>query len=246
MIQIFRFSLCSIISVLLIINTRCANKEKIDTNLPWSQRMAKTILQDHPDIWSTEERTEPKWNYTYGLLSLSFLELYEKTGEQKYYDYVKKYCDELIDEKGIIKTYKKTDYNIDMINSGKILFLLYEKTSDQRYKIAIDSLREQLREHPQTEIGGFWHKKKYPHQMWLDGLYMGAPFYAQYGQVYNEPENFDAVAHWIITMEKVARDPETGLLYHGWDESKQQQWADPETGLSSNFWGRGIGWYSPA
>ena len=85
-----------------------------------------------------------------------------------------------------------------------------------------------------------------PHQMWLDGLYMGAPFYARYGVVFNEPENFDDVIHQITLMEEKARDPETGLLYHGWDESRSMFWADPKTGLSASFWGRAIGWYAMA
>ena len=42
------------------------------------------------------------------------------------------------------------------------------------------------------------------------------------------------------------RDVKTGLLYHGWDEQKQERWADPRTGRSSQFWGRATGWYAMA
>ena len=159
---------------------------------------------------------------------------------------MKDYADTLIDNNGIIKGYKKEDYNIDKINSGKMLFHLYKRTGDNRYKIAMDTLRDQLRGHPRTKIGGFWHKKRYTHQMWLDGLYMGGPFYAQYAKEFNEPESFDEIALWYMNMEKVTRDTETGLLYHGWDESKEMLWANKETGTSLNFWGRGMGWYAMA
>jgi len=119
-------------------------------------------------------------------------------------------------------------------------------TQDERYAKAIQLLRSQMQTHPRTSEGGFWHKLKYPHQMWLDGIYMAAPFLAQSARIYDEPELLNDVAHQIILMEKHARDATTGLLYHGWDESRQQRWADPVTGTSPNFWGRAMGWYAMA
>jgi unsaturated rhamnogalacturonyl hydrolase len=126
------------------------------------------------------------------------------------------------------------------------LFRLYDETGDERYKQAAFLLREQLRRQPRISEGGFWHKQIYPHQMWLDGIYMGGPFYAEFAKTFGEPEGFDDVAHQIILVESHTRDPQTGLLYHGWDESREQKWADPETGCSPNFWGRAIGWYAMA
>ena len=214
----------------------------------YAVKMGETCLLKYPSIWSwSEERVSgPKWAYAYGLVASSFIELWEYTGNERYWNRVKDYADTLIDNNGIIKGYKKEDYNIDKINSGKMLFHLYKRTGDNRYKIAMDTLRDQLRGHPRTKIGGFWHKKRYTHQMWLDGLYMGGPFYAQYAKEFNEPESFDEIALWYMNMEKVTRDPETGLLYHGWDESKEMFWANKETGTSLNFWGRGMGWYAMA
>ena len=243
-----------ILSAIVILSSCNFKTEKELADVPSSQnelesygvQMADMILAVYPDLWSIEEREAPKWTYTYGLVSLALMDLWESTGDKKYFDYAKKYADAVVTEQGIIKTYKKEDYNIDKLNSGKLLFRLYAETKDPKYKIAIDTLREQLKGHPRTEIGGFWHKKRYPHQMWLDGLYMGAPFYAQYANENNEPESFDEITAWFINMEALARDAETGLLYHGWDESKEQKWANNETGLSPHFWGRGMGWYGMA
>ncbi|KAL3693510.1 hypothetical protein R1sor_007161 [Riccia sorocarpa] len=67
---------------------------------------------------------------------------------------------------------------------------------------------------------------------------------AQYAVMFDKPEEFDDIALQHIWMENHARDPKTGLLYHGWDESKQQAWANPITGTSPSFWGRAIGWYA--
>ncbi len=108
-----------------------------------------------------------------------------------------------------------------------------------------DLLRSQLRTHPRTNEGGFWHKKIYPYQMWLDGLYMGEPFYAEYSATFSE-DNWNDIANQFVWMEQHTRDPKTGLLYHGWDESKQQLWADKTTGRSPHVCGRAMGWYAMA
>jgi Predicted unsaturated glucuronyl hydrolase involved in regulation of bacterial surface properties, and related proteins len=100
--------------------------------------------------------------------------------------------------------------------------------------------------HPRTVEGGFWHKQVYPHQMWLDGIYMASPFLAEYAKIFNEPELFDDVANQILLIAQKTYDSQTGLYYHGWDESREQSWSNPETGQSPNFWSRSIGWYAMA
>ncbi|KAA3635448.1 MAG: glycosyl hydrolase family 88, partial [Bacteroidetes bacterium] len=123
---------------------------------------------------------------------------------------------------------------------------LYDQTKDERYEKVMFTLRKQLEWQPRTTDDGFWHKLRYTYQMWLDGLYMGAPYYAQFAQRYNEPDAFDDIAHQLILMENHTRDEKTGLLYHGWDESRVQTWSNPETGKSPEFWGRAMGWYAMA
>jgi unsaturated rhamnogalacturonyl hydrolase len=187
-----------------------------------------------------------RWHYEPGVALTAIRELWLETGEGKYYDYVKRNIDESVDVDGSIRTYRLKEYNLDQINEGKLLFMLYETSGDERYKRAIHLLRKQLQTQPRTGEGGFWHKQIYPHQMWLDGIYMASPFYAEFGSKFGETAAFDDVVHQILLIEKHTRDPETGLLYHGWDESREQKWADPTTGRSSSFWGRAIGWYAMA
>jgi len=212
----------------------------------WSSRMGETIMKDYPQMWRLEEATKIKWAYAKGLLCDAYLALWKETGKQEYFDYAQAYADTLIDENGVIYKYKMEDYNIDKVNPGKMLYTLFAETGDERYETVIHTLRKQLDGHPRTEAGGFWHKKRYPSQMWLDGLYMGSIFYARYGTIYNEPESVLDAANWIVLMEEKSRNTENGLLYHAWDESKEQAWADKETGLSEHFWSRGMGWYAMA
>jgi len=205
--------------------------------------LADSEIQRNPEGWMLDFSKVPKWNYCHGLEIQSFLRVGEKTGNQKYFDYAYAFADLMIDGNGNIKGYKQREYNIDRVNSGKILFPIYAKTKEERFKMAMDSLRNQMKTHPRTKDGSFWHKKVYPHQVWLDGIYMACPFMAEYAKTFNEPELFDDVALQIIDCHKYMFDPKTGLYYHGWDESREQRWSDPKTGLSPNFWSRSIGWY---
>lgn len=227
-----------------------ARTHKIPIDKKWSERMALTIMQQSPEAWKMRGHallSSPRWSYTYGLTLFSMQKLYQQTGNKQYLEYGKTYVDQLIDKNGNIKDYEIYDFDIDDINNGKLLFLLYKKYKDKRYLNTMQSLRTQLEWQPRTRAGGFWHKRIYPYQMWLDGLYMGSAFWAQYAAEFNEPEEvFSDIAHQFILIESKTRDPETGLLYHGWDESKLQQWANKETGLSPHFWSRSLGWYAMA
>ncbi len=210
----------------------------------WSVRMADSDIKRNPEAWMLDFAKKPFWGYCQGLVCLSLQKLWEYNGDIKYYEYVKKYADDLILADGTITTYDKEKYNIDAVNSGKILFAIYGKTKEAKYKKALDILRDQMRSHPRTTEGGFWHKKHYPHQMWLDGLYMATPFLAQYAKVFQEPKLFDDVAKQILLIDRHNKNQITGLYSHGWDESKQEKWADKETGKSAHTWGRGMGWYA--
>jgi len=203
----------------------------------WSEIIANSVINRSPLKYSN------KWDYVVGTVLRGFQELYEETGDLKYYDYLKNTVDYVLSDDGLISGYKKSDYNLDMIKEGNILLYLYKNTGNEKYKIAADTLRKQLKEQPRTSEGGFWHKLKYPYQMWLDGLYMAEPFYAEYSLIFNNLNDFDDVVNQFVIMEKHARNSSTGLLYHGWDEKKVQIWADPITGCSKSFWGRAIGWY---
>lgn len=208
--------------------------------------MTDSEMKRCPEAWMIDFSKEPAWNYCHGLVMQSVLQTWSKTNDPKYYDYVYKFADMMIDQQGRIKSYKLSEYNIDRINTGKILFPIYLKTGEERFKKAMDTLVSQMKTHPRTKDGSFWHKKIYPHQVWLDGLYMACPYMAQYGKTFNLPEYFDEVALQILDCHKYMYDAETGLYYHGWDESRQQRWANKETGLSPNFWSRSIGWYMMA
>lgn len=212
----------------------------------WSVRMADADMKRNPRPSLLDFAKEPRWNYTNGLVCSANEQVWKKTGNEKYYNYIKSYADEMINEDGTINAYKASDYNIDKVNSGKFLFALLERTGDQKYEKAIKILRDQMRTHPRTSEGGFWHKKIYPHQMWLDGLYMASPFLVQYAQKFNEPALFDDVALQIELVDKYTYDPAIGLFYHGWDESKEQKWANKENGRSPHVWGRAMGWFAMA
>lgn len=228
------------------LSTGAATVEKIPEDLPWSERMLQSEMKRHPEAWMIDFQKRPRWGYVNGLVLLATEKVWKATGKQVYFDWVKCYADRMVRDDGTIEGYKIEKYNIDHVNAGKILFDVYKQTGEKKYRKALDLQRSQLDGQPRVNAGGFWHKQIYTNQMWLDGLYMGSPFYAQYATTFGDPENLYDVALQFILMETHARDPRSGLLYHGWDESHQMHWCNPQTGLSSNFWGRSNGWYMMA
>jgi unsaturated rhamnogalacturonyl hydrolase len=186
------------------------------------------------------------WHYEHGLVLQSIYAAGKKSGRPDFSAWVKSMYDTKINPDGTINSYKPDEFNLDQINPGKHLFDLYKDTGDIKYRNAIETLRGQLRSQPRTQSGGFWHKKIYPWQMWLDGLYMAGPFYARYAAEFGCDADFEDIVHQFELVYSHTHDASSGLLYHAWDESCKQLWADPETGCSPHFWGRALGWFCMA
>ena len=224
----------TIIAIAFSLSNAVVSQEK-----PLSQQVAATVLKIWPDTIPIGSQT--KWSYDMGVVLKGFEGIWMNTGDISYFNSIQKKIDYFVKDDGSIRNYELDEYNLDHVNNGKLVLLLYRVLGKEKYKKAADLLRSQLKTHPRTKEGGFWHKKIYTNQMWLDGLYMGSPFYAEYAMLF-EASAFDDIANQFIWMEKHARDAKTGLLYHAWDESKEQKWANKETGASPLFWARAMGW----
>jgi unsaturated rhamnogalacturonyl hydrolase len=203
----------------------------------YSKWMADSIIARNTDLSSY-------WAYEFGLTLDGIAEVWKQTKDKKYFNYIKEIMDTFIEEDGAIRGYRVDEYNIDHLNNGKIILTLYQETKDEKYKKALDLLMSQISKHPRTKEGVFWHKEIYPEQIWLDGLYMGATFYAKYvNEFSHNGEEFDDIAKQFIVARNHLIDKETGLLYHAYDDAREQPWANKETGLSAHFWSRSMGWY---
>lgn len=211
-----------------------------------SKQMAQTVMTIWKDSLTGPDGKPAKWTYDQGVILKGIEGLWEATSDGKYFDYMQKSMNHFVDDEGNIRTYKFGDFNIDNILCGRILLTLYKVTLQQKYYKAASTLRKQIEQQPRTHEGGFWHKKIYPDQMWLDGLYMAEPFYAEWAATFREDSDFNDIARQFILMEQHARDTKTGLLYHGYDASRKEAWANKTTGLSPNFWARAMGWYGMA
>ena len=200
-------------------------------------------------LWNIEKVRSGKpnkWNYIDGCMITACLSLYNTTGDKKYLDFSKDFIDWFVQPDGSIKTYDPEEYNLDNVNQGKNLFILYNIFGEEKYRKAIDVVYSQLKGQPRTKEGNFWHKKIYPWQVWLDGAYMAQPFYMEYETRFNKMSGCIDSYHQFMNIQKYMRDPKTGLYYHGYDESRQMYWADPVTGCSPNFWLRAMGWFMVA
>lgn len=184
----------------------------------------------------------PKGHFHYhqGVFLSGVYQTYLITEEEKYFQYVKDWVDSVMDEEGNFYEFDKRQ--LDDIQPGILLFPLLERTGEEKYRRALNTLLDIVWDFPKNEDGGFWHKEYHPGQMWLDGLYMAGPISAEYACRFNRPEFLDLAAKQALLMQERTKDEKTGLWYHAWDYLKKAGWADLDTGLSPEFWGRSIGW----
>lgn len=209
-----------------------------------SVKIGETILSLSKDGY--HPKIANQWGYVGGMALAAIDKLGDWTGETKYHAFVKRHMDVFVQEDGTIRGYPLNDYNLDHINKGKNLLRLWRETGERKYETAARLLITQLAGQPRTDEGGFWHKKIYPFQMWLDGLYMSSPYMAEYARTFDDNSWFDETAHQLLLVERRTRNPQTGLLHHAWDETQEQRWCDSGTGRSRHVWGRAMGWYAMA
>ena len=214
--------------------------------LTWSQKMAKSTMQRWPDGRFVPPETPWQWDYQLGVLSNGMDALWYNTANGAYFDYMKRSVDPFITANGSLVTYQGQAHSLDDILLGRQLLLLYRVTQDAKYYKAAMLLRKQLSTQQRNASGGFWHKKNDPNVMLLDDEYMVDPFYAEFANLFNQPQDFADITKQFVLLEEHTRDPKTGLLYQAWDETHQQPWANQITGTSQNFWARGMGWYMMA
>ena len=210
----------------------------------------RLVRESSPErtAWNMERVRQGKpahWNYIDSCMLNALLTLSDITGEALFADFVETFVDSFVGEDGAIRTYDPSKYNLDDINEGRVLFPLYAKTKNEKYRLAADRLAEQLKHQPRTLEGSFWHKRIYPDQVWLDGIYMAQPFRALYARELGDKDYTDIVQQ-IETVRARMYDTEKGLYYHGYDASKTIFWADPVTGCSKSFWLRAMGWFATA
>lgn len=241
------------LALLATVCSSCASEELAPRKfagaspLEWSVRLADSEMSRRGNSLAWKPGGRAKWDYTAGLFTLSLLKLNEKIPSPARLDFAKQSIGSFISADGTIQGYKVDEFQLDALNPGKTVLALWQITRDDRYKNAALLLRKQLDSQPRTSDGGFWHKQRYTNQMWLDGLYMAAPFYAECAKTFSEPaSSFDDVAKQIRLIDQHTYDSKSGLFFHGWDDAKSQPWANLATGCSSNFWGRAVGWYAMA
>ena len=216
-----------------------------------AQKMTATVMKIWPNGKVSTQNNLGTWGYEEGVMLDGVAAEWHATADPGYFKYIQSAVDKYVNADGTIRTYPEKQHSLDNIEMGRAVMLMYRVTGQEKYYKAAKYIHEQLAVQPRTASGGYWHKEIYPNQMWLDGAYMSSPFRAAYAATFQEKADFDDIATELLLMDKHMRDPQTGLMKHGWDESaakgeKPMPWADPKTGLSPEFWARAMGWYGMA
>jgi unsaturated rhamnogalacturonyl hydrolase len=228
-------------AALIVLFSGCGAGNNSKTNSEkWSVRMANTVIA-HSDSLIHYVSGNPKWAYDVAFLGMAM----DKMGDvnPEYSKYMEDWVKYFVRTDGSVIDYRPDEYNLDRIYPGRNVLTLYRRNPLPQYKIALDNFIEQLKTHPKTHAGGYWHKKIYPWQMWLDGIYMASTYMVQYAKEFNAPEWYNDAAFQVKLIYDKTLDTSSGLLMHAWDESHQQKWCNPETGKSLYPWSRATGWY---
>jgi unsaturated rhamnogalacturonyl hydrolase len=211
----------------------------------WAVSFADAIMARHPG--TIDDMTKKGWEYSNSIVLHGIEKVYYATGEDKYLNYVQKYVDKFVGSNGIISDFEPETNNLDKLHPGLLCLFLYQETGLEKYKLAADKVRAEFDNQPRNPSGGFWHKERYPNQMWVDGIYMAQPFLVKYGNMFGDAQYcLDEASEQTLMLAEQAYDPSVQLLVHGWDETKKATWADTQTGLSPSIWSRGMGWYAMA
>ena len=221
------------------------DKETYEVILKYFDYLLANSTAETP-LWNKEKilsGAPNKWNYIDGCMISAVLSMYELTKDEKYLKFADDFDGWFVQEDGSIRTYDPEEKNLDNLNAARNLYTLYKLTGKEKYRKAMNTARHQLEIQPRTKAGNFWHKQIYPNQVWLDGLYMAQPFFMQYETELNGMKGCQDSFQQFKNVEKLMKDPKTGLYYHGYDESREAKWANPETGCSKSFWLRSLGWF---
>ncbi len=233
-----------VVAMVLFASVACAQQQNATEVLV--AKVGEAAINRWPAGNISEAGYPHAWSYEKGTLLQGIQAAATITDQSDFNQFLQKTVDSVVSPDGSIGDFPNEPHSLDQILMGRSLLYMYRKTNDQRYAKAARRVMDELALQPRNRAGGFWHKQIYPTQMWLDGAYMAEPFYAEYASIFHNPAAYEDIVHQFALLESKTRDPKTGLLYHGWDESKQQKWANKDTGLSSQFWGRAMGWYAMA
>ncbi len=252
-----RYTITALLAATLLV-TGCDKQERhplIDAEKPLAVWMTESEMTRFPSPAEIDfmPKGVVKWNYTTGLELLAMMEAADEYDRPDFDRYAERYYDTIVQPNGTVLRYARENYNIDHVCPARPLFELYERTGEVRYKQVLDTIFLQLQHHPRIKAGGFWHKKRYPQQMWLDGIYMGEPFYAEYvmrNVMPTDPEAgkryVDDIVNQFVCAARGTYMPETELFCHAFDDVRAQFWCDKETGRSPHAWNRAMGWYTMA
>ena len=213
----------------------------------YSEWMTASEMKRVPEPYMLDFAKKPRWNYALGLELESMLDTYLAYKNASILEYLKQYPAKMIDEKGRVTGYEYNDFNLDNIRPGRFILRMYDLYPSKKDRIALNTFFKQLEKQPRTKEGVWWHKAIYANQVWLDGIFMGLPYYTLAAPLIKGEKKarkyYDDAIDQITKTDKRTFDEATGLWKHAWDETHSMFWANKQTGLSQHTWARAMGWY---
>ncbi|MBO3748471.1 glycoside hydrolase family 88 protein [Streptosporangiaceae bacterium NEAU-GS5] len=205
---------------------------------------------------STMQRFTPSsiggWSYPVALFLQGMYQVYQRTGNPAYLQYIKDWANRFVDSSGNIS---QSFGNLDSMEAGNLLVIMYKETGQAKWRTAAQKIRTRLNTYPRTSDRGWWHSTSDSRQgqLWGDGVFMADPFVIRYGQTFNDATwgNDNASEQMQVYGKHLQRTDgnSAGLLWHAYDEpgGLTASWVHPEFGNTNGLtWCRAEGWYGMA
>lgn len=143
------------------------------------------------------------WNDADGSLLLGVRQMYEAVEDEKYISFIESYLSSSLTEEGTINNYPQDKKCADGISCGRILYFMYDRTGEEKYRKAIEFVMDRLRKYPKDGIC-------------TEALYKTMPFYMEYETKYEKKEKYSDIVGQFESAEKLLWNEKKDLKSMSW------------------------------
>lgn len=173
------------------------------------------------------------WDWGAGVALYGLRKVYETTGSQEIYNFIKTFID------ANMANSQKISYNINTTAPLLSVLLLYRETEEPQYLDFAEKFASWLmKEAPRLSNGALEHtviNDKFAGEMWVDTVFMAGVFLTELGQMLNNAAYIEEGLLQARLHIEFLQTGGNGLLYHGYSLAGNHH-------LSGCLWARGNSW----
>ena len=190
-----------------------------------------------------------EWHYANGTTVFGLMALANATSNPEYRDFAREFCHFSVDNLPLFSEqyYRQNSlrgqnyrmFRMSMLDDSSapalpLIEMLVNGDSSEASKELIEKIADYVMTKQTRLEDGTFARPEPKWTIWADDLFMSVPFLVRFGRLTGDERYFDEAVKQIIGFDKYLYDAQTGLYYHGWNDTKKEY-----AGL---LWGRANGW----